>query len=159
MAQSEVQAEILADAEVIIGVPIKCRLIAVIDIRTDPAFRQLVRDRIIEVQFEAAVFVVTARTLGKVLGRNVLAAFSTELESMAAPCPGQVVDKLIRILDRALRTDRIRPQLKIQVEKLKIGELVKAGERERADQNLLIKPIEPDTDFVRQHGREGVILI
>src|SRR6202022_2934567 len=101
--------------------------------RTRAALTEVIRRKVFQKELRGVVVVVSALTLGKALRRNIPAVLPPELQSVTSFGPADVVDALVEVLNRELRSLGIRPDLKTiatQVQQNEIGKGIQSRELE-----------------------------
>ena len=111
-----VQAQVLINTPRIVGKEIDRLLVAVISACTSAALAEIIGRKVFQVNLRSVVLVVPARSLRKLLGRNVPAVLSAKLEVVLTSYDADVVDELIEVLNLKLpapmfSSKRLKPTL------------------------------------------------
>src|ERR1035437_1442215 len=96
---------------IIVGIPVKHVLVAVVRQVADGALGEIIRNLIGEITVKRRVVVIASYPLGKSLRRDIFAILGAELEVMAPLHPTDILHQLVKVLDAKLRSVRIGSQL------------------------------------------------
>src|SRR6202035_5714871 len=113
----------------IVRVPVNRILVAIVRARTSAALPEKVWGKVFQVNLRRVVLIVAALALGELLGRNIPAVFSSELQVVLTLYHADIVDELVEVLDGELRSIAIRPnvQTRAEVVESNVRELVQPG--------------------------------
>src|SRR5207302_5511753 len=110
-ADTKVQCQIVSQPPVVVRIEKRGPLVPVVARLAQIALREIVRHMIQQIFFQRAPVVITPLPLYEVLRGNYVAAIETQLESVLALRPIDIVDKLVGILDSELWRVGIRADL------------------------------------------------
>ncbi len=161
ITEAEVERDGRSCAPSVVGVSVKCRLVAVVSLLTSRTLSKpiLVGSEIMEVLIELSPFIVAARALREALRGNVLTTVEADLEGVLAFYPADVIRSLIHVLDGELGGIAVRTDAdEALIVELKVGELIKAGEGEVARAQNVAVTVVSDAELVGQVRSEGVVL-
>src|ERR1035437_8072985 len=124
------------------------------------ALTKIVRREVMKEHVHRRVLVVATEALRETLGRDVLATVKPKLEAVLALDPGDVVGRLVEVLNGELGSvavDAKGEAVLIGVERQE-GELVQAGVGEVSGHFGVAVAVEPKAKLVGQIRREEVVL-
>src|ERR1700722_16511072 len=149
----------------VVGVPVDSLLVTIVGGQPRTALADNVGREVFQEQLGSpkrrgrTVFVVAARPLRELLGRDVPAIFPSELPGVFTFCPGNVIDTLIEVLHGELRSIRIGANIHASAEIVEnhVGKRIQSRIFLRPNRCYVVIAIKTHPEFVQQRGGESVV--
>src|ERR1700751_2376914 len=160
VANSQVKGKIRFHLPIVVHIPVDCLLVSVVGDGPLATLAEVIRGKVVEEELRRVVFVVATLTLGETLRRNVPTVLAAELKCVSASIPAYVVDNLIRVLNRELRSLGIGAELQAVAAQIEQDDIRKRVEsrilKTTVGQDVVVAVV-ADTELVKDRRAERVV--